>query len=79
MALWAICMCLKMSISHSIFHAASIFSIKIMSSLISLGSHKTNAFIYAGYVTISSPKTITPPKHLPISNESDLFQKNSET
>ena len=79
MNLYVIYAFLKTSISLSISHAASIFSIKIAFSSISLGSHKTNAFIYAGYVTISSPKIISPPKRLRISAGSDLFLKNFET
>src|SRR5436305_9039811 len=77
--LYIICVFLKTSISLSISHAVSMFSNKIAFSSISLRSHKTNAFIYAGYVTISSPKIISPPKRLRISAGSDLFLKNFET
>ena len=77
--LYVICAFLKTSISHLISHAASIFSIKIAFSSISLGSHKINVFIYVGHVIISSPKIISPPKRLRISAGSDLFLRNFET
>src|SRR5436190_14600610 len=73
-----ICVCLKMSISLSISHAASMFWIKIGFLSTSLESHKTSVFFYVVYVTINSPKTISPPKHLQISDGLRLFQKNSK-
>src|SRR5437762_7705671 len=47
-------------------------------SLINWGLHKTNVFFYVRYVTTSSPRTVSHPKHLRISNGLDLFQKNSK-
>ena len=78
MILYVIYAFLNMSIFLSISHAASIFLTRITFLSTSLGSLKTNVFFYVVHVMLSSPRIISPSKHLLIFDGLDLFQKSSK-